>query len=263
MISILLSTYKSNLDYLKQQICSILRQTEQDWELLIYNDGENNTKEYNDMMWKFVQDKRVQYYDHGHIGCVGSFNYLLSFAHGEYIAICDHDDIWETDKLEVEKKYLDEHPEVDCVFGWLRWFGEQNKLEKFRITDEEISHELNFYQPVKNPTAMFRKKRFGKMESPFDKASDFWYWSQYKDRHYHLIEKVLVNYRRHPGELTKDKTEFRNNSARVIRENMRESFGVDVTLDVCKMLDPYSATYNEALKQFIGGIIRENRILHR
>lgn len=259
MISIILSCYKSNLDYLNQQICSILRQTEQDWELLVYDDGTPNLMK----TLKSYNDRRIKYFNQGHIGCVGAFNFMMGLATGEYIAICDHDDIWEPDKLEVEKKYLDEHPEVECVFGWLRWFGQQNKLEKFHITDEEISHELNFYQPVKNPTAMFRKKSFGPMAAPFDKASDFWYWSHYKDRHYHLIEKVLVNYRRHPGELTKDKTEFRDNSARVIRRNMMEAFGVDVTLDVCKMLDPYSATYNEALKQFIGGIIRENRILHR
>lgn len=259
MISIILSSYKSNKDYLNQQICSILRQTEQDWELLIYNDGTEWLKEY----VQSLNNKKIIYYDHGHIGCVGAFNVLYSQARGEYIAICDHDDIWEPDKLEVEKKYLDEHPEVDCVFGWLRWFGQQNKLEKFHITDEEISRELNFYQPVKNPTAMFRKKRFGPMEAPFDKASDFWYWSKYKGRHYHLIEKFLVNYRRHPQELTKDKTEFRENSARVIRENLFRMFGVAPTLDICKMLDPFSATYNEALKQFIGGIIHENSFLHR
>lgn len=259
MISIILSCYKSNLDYLNQQICSILRQTEQDWELLVYNDGTEGLEKYINSF----RSEKIKYYDMGHIGCVKSFNVLMGLARGEYIAICDHDDIWEPDKLEVEKKYLDEHPEVDCVFGWLRWFGQQNKLEKFHITDEEISHELNFFDPVKNPTAMFRKDRFGPMASPFDKACDFWYWSHYKDRHYHLIEKVLVNYRRHPNELTKDKTEFRNNSAMVIRENMKEAFGVDVTLDVCKMLDPYSATYNEALKQFIGGIIHENSILPR
>lgn len=41
MISVLLSCYKSNVDYLTEQVNSIINQTEKDWELLIYDDGEN------------------------------------------------------------------------------------------------------------------------------------------------------------------------------------------------------------------------------
>ena len=253
MISILLSCYKSNMDYLNQQICSILRQTEQDWELLVYNDGTPMLKS----TMESYNDKRIKYYDHGHIGCVGAFNVLFSQSKGEYIAICDHDDIWEQDKLEVEKKYLDEHPEVDCVFGWLRWFGEREKLESFSISDEQISKDLYFYQPIKNPTAMFRKDRFGLNDCPFEKASDFWYWAKYKDRNYHLIEKVMVNYRRHSGELTKDKTGFREGSALVIQEGLAQRFGEEhrLHIDVCKMLDPYSKTHNPLLKAVISTLV--------
>ena len=102
---------------------------------------------------------------------------------------------------------------------------------------------------------MFRKDRFGLNDCPFEKASDFWYWSKYKDRHYHLIEWVMVNYRRHAGELTKDKTAFRENSAKIIRVSLLERFGVIPSLDVCKMLDPYSKTYNPELKEFIKSIV--------
>lgn len=240
---------------LQEQIESILKQTEKDWELLVYNDG----AEYVDGIVKeYSEDNppaQIKYFNDGHKGCVGAFNYLFERAKGEYICICDHDDIWEPDKLEIQKKYLDEHPEVDCVFGWLKWFGEKEKLESFSISDEDISKELYFWQPVKNPTAMFRKDKFSKNDCPFDKASDFWYWAKYKNRHYHLIEKVFVNYRRHSGELTKDKSEFRINSARVIQENIKKRFGVEPSLDLCTNLDRYSETYNEGLKKFIGELI--------
>ena len=102
---------------------------------------------------------------------------------------------------------------------------------------------------------MFRKKRFGKFDAPFDCASDFWFWAKHKDRHYHLIREYLVMYRRHPGEATKDKTSFRENSAKIIQKNLKERFGVTLHIDVCKMLDRYSKTYNELMKKVIATLI--------
>lgn len=256
MISILLSCYKSNIDYLKKQIDSIINQTIPSWELLVYLDNDEPT--LNGRIRIFLdtyKDKRIKWFIDGHKGYAKAYNFLLQQAKGEYVCFCDHDDIWEDDKLEVEKAYLDSHPEVDCVFGWLRWFGEKEKVEAFKISDEDISKELYFYQPIKQPTAMFRKEKFWDFDSPFDSAGDFWFWAKFKDRHYHLIEWVMVNYRRHADELTKDKTAFRENSAKVIQASLLERFGVTPSLDVCKMLDPYSKTYNPELKKFIKSIV--------
>ena len=251
MISILLSCYKSNFDYLKEQVDSIVNQTEKDWELLIYNDGTPGLEEF----LKKYNDQRIVYYDGIHLGYAKAYDYLLHFAEGKHVCFCDHDDVWELDKLEVEKKYLDSHPEVDCVFGWLHWFGEKEKIEEFHISDEAISKELFFSQPIKQPTAMFRRERFGDFDSPFDKAGDFWFWAKHKDRHYHLIEKVLANYRRHPGEATKDKTAFRLNSAKVIQKSLQDRFGVLLDLDVCESLDKYSKKYSEPFKRCIWSLL--------
>lgn len=251
MISILLSCYNSNLKYLKEQLDSILEQTENDWELLIYNDGTPTL----DVFLNDYKDKRIKYFNDGHKGYTKAYDFLLKKAKGEYVCFCDHDDIWVKDKLEIEKKYLDEHPDVDCVFGWLKWFGEKEKLESFSILDDVISKELYFYQPIKQPTAMFRRKRFGSFDAPFDAAGDFWFWAKHKDRHYHLIETVLAHYRRHPGEATKDKTAFRDNSARVIQESIKDRSGVTLHIDICKMLDPYSKTYNELMKKVIATLM--------
>ena len=196
MISILLSCYNSNPEYLNEQVLSIINQTEKDWELLVYNDGTEWLEKYINSL----NSKKIKYYDNGRKGYVGAYNFLLKKAKGKYICFCDHDDIWEKDKLEIEKNYLDENKNVDCVFGWLNWFGEKNKLESFSISDEDISKQLYFWQPIKNPTVMFRHNRFGELDAPFETSADFWFYAKHKDRHYHLIEKVLVHYRRHADE---------------------------------------------------------------
>lgn len=246
MISILMSCYKSNFEYLKEQIDSILKQTEDDFELLIYNDGTDGLDEF----LKQFYDERICWTNWKHLGYAKAYNYLLKEAKGEYVCFCDHDDIWRWDKLEIEKKYLDEHPEVDCVFGWLNWFGEKEKAESFQISDEDISKELLFWQPIKNASAMFRKKRFGEFDSPYDNAGDYWFWSKHWNRHYHLIPQFMVNYRRHSGELTKDKTGFREATAKIIQRNM-SMVGFEFGLNTCKALDRYSKTYDPELKRCV------------
>ena len=247
MISILMSCYKSNFEYLKEQIDSIIHQTERDWELLIYNDG---TEGLEDWLLQNYPEESITYFGEGHLGYAKAYNYLLNKAEGEYICFCDHDDIWRWDKLEIELAFLKARPELDCVFGWLNWFGEQEKAEAFEISDEDISKELPFWQPIKQATAMFRKDKFGEFDSPYDMAGDYWFWSKHWDRHYHLIPQFMVNYRRHSGELTKNKDLFRENHAKIIQRNMT-MFGKDLDLDTCKKLDRYSKTYDEGLKKKI------------
>lgn len=253
MISVLLSCYNSNFHYLEEQIDSIIDQTEKDWELLIYNDGTVGLKEF--IKWYQDQVPNIKYFDEGHKGYTKAYDFLLSKAEGKYVCFCDHDDIWMPEKLEFEKKYLDEHPDTDCVFSWLRWFGEKEKFESFDISDDDISKELYFWQPIKQPSTMFRRKRFGSFDAPFDKAGDFWFWAKHKDRHYHLIQEYLVMYRRHPGEATKDKTSFRENSAKVIQKNLKDLVGFEPSIDFCKKLDRYSKQYDEEVKQIMRNIL--------
>lgn len=252
MISILLSCYKSNFDYLKEQIDSIINQTEKDWELLVYDDGTPNLKPFLDK----YNDKRIKYFNDGHLGYTKAYNYLLGKAKGKYVCFCDHDDIWVEDKLEIEKGYLDNNPTCDCVFSFLHWFGEKDKIESFEIEDLEISDELLFWQPIKHPSAMFRKMSFEDFDAPFDEAADFWFWSWHHINNYHLIPYVLVHYRRHAGEATKDKTAFRENSAKVIQRNMKIATGLNFKLDTCKALDRYSKTYDPELKKLVQAVIR-------
>lgn len=251
MISILLSCYKSNLDYLKEQIDSIINQTEKDWELLVYLDNGDAREDGRIRIFlDTYKDTRIKWFIEGHLGYAKAYNYLLKQAKGEYVCFCDHDDIWVKDKLATQKGYLDNFKDVDCVFSFLHWFGEKDKIEAFKIEDYEISQELPFWQPIKHPSVMFRKKRFGAFNCPFDHAADYWFWSKHYDRNYHLIPYVLVHYRRHSGELTKDKTAFREQTAKIIKRNMK-AFGFDFNLETCKALDRYSATYDPELKRAI------------
>jgi glycosyltransferase involved in cell wall biosynthesis len=102
-------------EWLKESIASVVASSYADWELLIVDDGSTEdikavVDSFNDERIKFFKFEQNRGIPHGS-------NFLISKAAGEYICILAADEwIWEK-KLEVQVAYLDEHQQVDCVWG--------------------------------------------------------------------------------------------------------------------------------------------------
>lgn len=105
MIAILMSTYNGER-YLREQIDSLLSQTNKDWILYIRDDGSTDgtvliVKEYErEYPYKIVLLEDGL----GNLGSGCSFMQLLSSVNSDYYMFCDQDDVWLSDKI--EKTYL-------------------------------------------------------------------------------------------------------------------------------------------------------------
>ncbi len=102
MIEILLPVYNGE-KYLREQIESILKQTNQNWILKIRNDGSKDKSQY--IISKFCKkypSKIVQIdCPKENVGLVQSINYLQQASpHGDYIMFADQDDIWLPHKID-------------------------------------------------------------------------------------------------------------------------------------------------------------------
>ena len=100
MISIAMATYNGTR-YIREQIDSILRQTIQDFELVICDDCSTDgtlmiVEEYAKKDSRFVV-----YKNEINLGYRRNFEGLVYKCRGEYIAFCDQDDIWLPNHLEV------------------------------------------------------------------------------------------------------------------------------------------------------------------
>ena len=109
-LEILLSTHNGER-YLSDQIDSLLEQTYTDWRLLIRDDGSTDrTLDIIDTYIKSHPDKILLLTDE--CGCIGasqSFSQLLRQSTAPYIALCDQDDSWVSEKLATQmRKMLDE-----------------------------------------------------------------------------------------------------------------------------------------------------------
>ncbi|WP_230341932.1 glycosyltransferase family 2 protein [Methylobacillus arboreus] len=100
--------------FVEAQLRSILPQLNDDDEILISDDGSvDNTLD----IITSIQDERIKIVNHnGNLGVVKNFECALSHASGEYIFLCDQDDIWLPNKVDRCLQVLADHLLVvsDC-----------------------------------------------------------------------------------------------------------------------------------------------------
>lgn len=112
VVSIILPTF-GRLQYLRPTVASVYRQTLQDWELIVADDGSDaETRAY---LRTLEADSRVTLLWLTHTGSPAIVrNAALHEARGEYVAFLDSDDLWAPDKLSRQVTLLRSRPRC----GW-------------------------------------------------------------------------------------------------------------------------------------------------
>lgn len=110
MLSVVVCTY-NGANYLRQQLDSLFAQTLMPDEIVLHDDGSTDgtleiAEEYRQRAFRLSGlDFRI-ISNKGPHGVNGNFFGALSAARGEYIAICDQDDIWEPTKLDRQMQMM-------------------------------------------------------------------------------------------------------------------------------------------------------------
>ena len=126
-------------EYIGQTIESVLLQSYTNWELIIVDDGSTDTT------YKVVQsyasdDKRIRFFYQKNGGQGMARNYALQQAKGDFIAFLDADDLWDSEKLEVQINQLSTLPEVDVVFssGYVFQSTKSNIIREFNSKNNKL-----------------------------------------------------------------------------------------------------------------------------
>ena len=138
LISIVMVNYNHE-DFLGEAISSVIRQTYQNWELIIVDDGStdescNIIAGYHDSRIKPIYLK-----ENGHI-CAAT-NIGLKEVKGEYIARLDSDDVWREDKLEKQVQLMQERTDIGLCFTKLEIIDQYSKV----VPREEAQDLYNLY----------------------------------------------------------------------------------------------------------------------
>ncbi len=116
-VSVIVPTYQHEL-FIHDCLKSLVDQSFSDWEAIIVDDGSmDRTAE---IVSEFVKiDSRIKYYFQENKGIYRLselYNFALSKARGQFIAVLEGDDYWPIDKLSLQIQGFDQ-PEVGLVWG--------------------------------------------------------------------------------------------------------------------------------------------------
>jgi len=123
-ISVIVPVYNGKKT-IQETIESVLNQTFSDFELIVINDGsQDSTLE----VIANIQDARLQVFSYPNAGVAASRNRGLSHACGKFISFLDADDLWTPDKLEAQLKALQENPQAAVAYSWTDHIDESSQF---------------------------------------------------------------------------------------------------------------------------------------
>lgn len=164
-VSVLIPVYNA-APYLFDTINAVLAQEFKDFELILLNDASSDNSE--EIIRQF-KDPRIRYLKNNtNLGISASRNKLMDLARGKYLAVLDNDDICLPQRLKIQSKYLDTHPNVSAVGSRFELFTSNQKMPLIKKLIINLGwvwchpHTPTLYDALKgnvlmHPTAMYRK----------------------------------------------------------------------------------------------------------
>ncbi len=101
---------------------SLLGQTEEDFELIIADDGSRD--EPLEELCKYIDNERVRYFRQENRGVGAARNLGIGHARGQWITFLDSDDEYEPNHLESRRRII-ESTRADFVYGGFRVVGDE------------------------------------------------------------------------------------------------------------------------------------------
>ncbi len=215
-ISVIMSVYDTEIEYLQQAIESILEQSYRDFEFLIVDDG-SKKQEVKELLVDYAyKDERIKLIVNSpNIGLTKSLNKALGQAVGKYIVRMDSDDISCGNRLERQYAYMEQHPEIAVLGSQVAKFGEKQESEPMYYIDytqrdyDEFLINMMFYNvgPI-HPTVMLRKQFLDENGVCYNeqilKAQDYALWIDCinKGGKIYNLPEVLLKYRVHENQIT-------------------------------------------------------------
>jgi glycosyltransferase involved in cell wall biosynthesis len=210
-ISVLIPAYNVE-KYVDEAVESILKQTFQDFEIIIIDDC--STDSTWEVLQKYRENSKVHLFKNElNMGISRTRNKLISLAHpaAKYIVWQDSDDISFPYRLKEQYAFMEANPEVGISSGSLQFFDETGDLSvrEYFPDDARARSAIFHYSPVTQGAAIIRKECFAitgifPMASPVaeDLAMSFQIGTKYK---FGNLQKILVRYRQTPTNVTHTK----------------------------------------------------------
>lgn len=221
-------------------IQSILRQTYQNWELILHDDG---SRDRSREIASGFHDGRIRFFTEGvNRKLSARINESLLLTSGKYYARMDGDDVSYPDRLSKQVEYLEKHPEVDLLGAGMIVFDNTGKPIGKRIpptNHERICRKPWSGFPMAHPTFMGRtvwfRKYFYDTRSVVAQDQDL-LLRAHKHSKFANLPIILVGYREaglYIRKIILSRYDFSRSLIRYFRNQRRLSLAVRVAIEQC------------------------------
>ena len=211
MVSVVMAAYNGE-KYIREQLLSVLKQLSENDEVIISDDNPY-TGTYEAVKGFIESDGRIRYIKGPGKGVIKNFENAISAAEGDYIFLCDQDDVWLDGKVSAVCEELKK--------------GAVVVMHDAIVTDENLNPvKQSFFEAMGSGTGIVKNiikntyigccMAFSKSLKPFIlpfpddlPMHDQWIGlAGEKAGRVALIKEPLIYYRRHSGAVTGGRTSF-------------------------------------------------------
>lgn len=227
-VSVIMPVYNV-ASYIGETLDSILAQTYQSYEIILVNDGSNDTAELEIALAPYFDF--IVYTEQKNAGCAAARNTAINLARGELLAFLDGDDVWLPNFLESQIDFLEKN-RLEMVYCDALLFGEplfenrtfmQDAPSNGAVTTISlITTECNV---IVSGTIVKRDllDKFGAFDAEIRRAQDFDVWFRLAKNGARIgyQREVLLKYRVRPDNLSGgnvDRAERNISILNIIRE---------------------------------------------
>lgn len=206
LVSIIMPSYNTG-KYIDKTINSVLKQSYKKWELIIIDDNsDDNTDE---VVKKYLSDSRIIYEKNNvNRGAAYSRNKAIKKACGEWIAFLDSDDLWDSNKLEVQIEYMKKN-HYSFTGTASRNISENGKdLNIINTSPKHVSEKkMILYCWPSCLTVMYHVPEVGEIQiNNLKKNNDYAMWLKViKKTDFYYLDKILASYRVRNDSISHDK----------------------------------------------------------
>lgn len=151
--------------FLEAAVKSVQAQTHSNWELIFVDDGsKDNTLEIVNRL--AAADTRIKVHSIPFGGRGRARNACLDRISGDFVAVCDSDDVSFPDRFVKQLKFLESHPQIGAVGSWWIPFHSESPsrdspVKKWPTESEDISSAFRRRKMrIHDGTVMLRKQLF-------------------------------------------------------------------------------------------------------
>ncbi len=260
LVSIVIPVYNGS-NYLREAIDSALKQTYQNIEILVVNDGSSDDGASERIALSYGD--KIRYFHKENGGVSSALNLAIRKMRGEWLSWLSHDDIYKPNKIEVQIKYLDNLLQINCeynihglcLYGATERINAEGKFiskKSFHIPACQNAKDALFFHiksyRIGGCTVLMSKEcltQVGGFDEKLRTVSDadLWFRMMRAGYSFHFINQIIVQSRQH-------KQQVGNRSLKLFEEEHR-ALMMKLT---CQLLEE-SLTVNEKYALLEGLVI--------